>query len=175
MLGTPGTDDDHRRLARTTEQARSHAGPSEKLQPKASRTALPRHPRWAIVDIAQLSRSYSDGMRDLTVPNIRFAMTSALEIAFEESGPSAGPVVVLLHGFPYSARVFDEVVDPLVEAGCRCVVPHLRGFGQTRFLNESTVATTFKTSRRRSNRPLPRLSTPSGTSITSTPSGAGPG
>ena len=97
------------------------------------------HPRWAIVDVTQLSRSYSEGCDDLTVPNIRFATTSALEIAFEESGPSAGPVVVLLHGFPYSARAFDEVVDPLVEAGCRCVVPHLRGFGQTRFLNESTM------------------------------------
>jgi pimeloyl-ACP methyl ester carboxylesterase len=67
------------------------------------------------------------------------ATTSTLEIWFEESGPPSGPPVVLMHGFPYSVRGYDAVVDRLAAAGCRCIVPHLRGFGPTRFLESSTM------------------------------------
>jgi pimeloyl-ACP methyl ester carboxylesterase len=41
----------------------------------------------------------------------------------------------LLHGFPYDIRSFDGVVPPLVEAGHRVLVPYLRGYGATRFLD----------------------------------------
>jgi pimeloyl-ACP methyl ester carboxylesterase len=60
--------------------------------------------------------------------------TSSLEIAYEESGPSDGTAIILLHGFPYDPRAYDEVVPPLVAAGCRTIVPYLRGYGPTRFL-----------------------------------------
>ena len=60
--------------------------------------------------------------------------TSNLEIAYEESGPSDGTPIILLHGFPYDPRAYDEVVPPLVAAGCRTIVPYLRGYGPTRFL-----------------------------------------
>jgi pimeloyl-ACP methyl ester carboxylesterase len=64
--------------------------------------------------------------------------TGALEIAYEESGPADGAPVVLLHGWPYDPRVYDEVVPPLLAAGCRTIVPYLRGFGPTRFLSAQT-------------------------------------
>ncbi|MEP7115092.1 MAG: alpha/beta hydrolase [Ilumatobacteraceae bacterium] len=64
--------------------------------------------------------------------------TSVLDITFEESGPPNGPPVVLLHGFPYSVRGYDVSVEQLSAAGCRCVVPHLRGYGPTRFLDVAT-------------------------------------
>jgi pimeloyl-ACP methyl ester carboxylesterase len=64
--------------------------------------------------------------------------TSTLEIAYEESGQANGLPVFLLHGWPYDPRCFDEVVPPLADAGCRIVVPYLRGFGATRFLSEQT-------------------------------------
>jgi pimeloyl-ACP methyl ester carboxylesterase len=64
--------------------------------------------------------------------------TGALEIAYEESGPPDGAPVVLLHGWPYDPRVYDEVVPPLLAAGCRAIVPYLRGFGPTRFLSTRT-------------------------------------
>lgn len=38
--------------------------------------------------------------------------TPTLEIAYEESGPGDGPAVLLLHGFPYDVRAYDEVVMP---------------------------------------------------------------
>ncbi|MDT5084103.1 MAG: hypothetical protein QOJ61_1146 [Mycobacterium sp.] len=72
------------------------------------------------------------------MPEIRTASTSVLEIGFEESGPPDGPAVMLMHGFPYSVRGYDRVVERLAAAGCRCLVPHLRGYGSTRFLETST-------------------------------------
>jgi len=64
--------------------------------------------------------------------------TPTLEIAYEESGPADGVPVILLHGFPYDPRSYDEVVPRLVAAGCRALVPYLRGFGPTRFLSVET-------------------------------------
>jgi pimeloyl-ACP methyl ester carboxylesterase len=61
--------------------------------------------------------------------------TSALDIAYEESGPVGSLVIVLLHGYPYDIRAFDEVVPLLTTAGCRTIVPYLRGYGATSFLS----------------------------------------
>jgi pimeloyl-ACP methyl ester carboxylesterase len=61
-----------------------------------------------------------------------------LEIACEEHGPPEGDPVVLLHGFPYDVRAFDEAAAILAEAGCRVVAPWLRGYGPTRFLSSAT-------------------------------------
>jgi pimeloyl-ACP methyl ester carboxylesterase len=65
--------------------------------------------------------------------------TSVLDIAYEESGPTDGVAVLLMHGFPYDPRTYDEVVPPLVETGCRAIVPYLRGYGATRFLASDTL------------------------------------
>jgi len=64
--------------------------------------------------------------------------TSVLEIAYEESGSADGTPVLLMHGFPYDPRAYDEVVPPLVAAGCRVIVPYLRGYGPTCFLSADT-------------------------------------
>ena len=69
---------------------------------------------------------------------LKRARTSVLEIAYEESGSETGFPVLLMHGFPYDPRAFDEVVPPLVAAGHRVIVPYLRGYGQTRFLEAGT-------------------------------------
>jgi pimeloyl-ACP methyl ester carboxylesterase len=65
--------------------------------------------------------------------------TDVLEIAYEEHGPSHGAPVILLHGFPYDVRAYDEVAPPLAADGCRVLVPWLRGYGPTRFLTASTL------------------------------------
>jgi pimeloyl-ACP methyl ester carboxylesterase len=61
--------------------------------------------------------------------------TPNLEIAYEESGPADGVPVVLLHGFPYDPRAFDEVAPALAREGLRTIVPYLRGYGATKFLS----------------------------------------
>ena len=70
---------------------------------------------------------------------LRRVRTSVLEIAYEESGPTDGVAVLLMHGFPYDPRTYDEVVPLLVDAGCRAIVPYLRGYGATRFLASDTL------------------------------------
>ena len=62
-----------------------------------------------------------------------------LDIAYEEAGSADGTPVLLLHGFPYDVRAYDEVIPPLVSAGCRVIAPYLRGYGATRFLSSSTL------------------------------------
>ena len=66
------------------------------------------------------------------------ARTPVLDIAFEATGPETGSPVILLHGFPYDPRAYDEVVPNLVLQGHRVLVPYLRGYGPTRFLAEET-------------------------------------
>jgi pimeloyl-ACP methyl ester carboxylesterase len=72
---------------------------------------------------------------EITQRNVR---TATLEIAYEESGNADGTPVILLHGWPYDPRCYDSVVPPLAAAGCRVIVPYLRGFGPTRFLSADT-------------------------------------
>jgi len=67
-----------------------------------------------------------------------FVRTSILNIAYEEHGSSEGFPVVLLHGFPYDVRSWDKVVPALTDAGYHILVPYLRGYGPTRFVNENT-------------------------------------
>lgn len=65
-------------------------------------------------------------------------MTDKLEIAYADSGPRNGPVVLLLHGWPDDATTWDRVAPQLNEAGFRTLAPTLRGFGETRFKEKST-------------------------------------
>ena len=60
-------------------------------------------------------------------------------IAYEESGNVDGTVIILLHGFPYDVRAYDEVTQYLLTENCRVIVPYLRGFGPTKFLSPDTV------------------------------------
>jgi len=65
--------------------------------------------------------------------------TPLLDIAYLESGPSDGTPVVLLHGWPSDVHDWDGVAPPLAAAGYRVLVPWLRGFGPTRFLDAATM------------------------------------
>ncbi len=64
--------------------------------------------------------------------------TPTLEIACDETGPGNGAPVILLHGFPDDPHAYDDVTPVLAEAGYRVLVPWLRGYGATRFLDAST-------------------------------------
>src|SRR5688500_16947549 len=72
-------------------------------------------------------------------PPIKRVRTKTLEIAYEESGPATGFPVLLMHGFPYDPRCYDEVAPALVARGHRAIVPYLRGYGPTRFLSGETM------------------------------------
>jgi pimeloyl-ACP methyl ester carboxylesterase len=62
-----------------------------------------------------------------------------LNVGYAEAGPANGPVVLLLHGWPYDIHSFVDVAPLLASAGYRVIIPHLRGYGTTRFLSSETV------------------------------------
>ena len=62
-----------------------------------------------------------------------------LNVGYAEAGPSTGPAVILLHGWPYDIYSFVDVTPLLAAAGYRVIVPYLRGFGTTRFLSSDTL------------------------------------
>jgi pimeloyl-ACP methyl ester carboxylesterase len=52
----------------------------------------------------------------------------ACELHAVASGPSDGPVVVLLHGFPEFWYSWHQQIEPLAAAGFRVIVPDQRGY-----------------------------------------------
>lgn len=70
---------------------------------------------------------------------LRTATTSALYIAYEHTGPETGEAIILLHGFPYDVREYDDVRDELAMEGYRVIVPYLRGFGPTRYRSDQIL------------------------------------
>src|SRR6202051_4842368 len=69
---------------------------------------------------------------------IRHVDAGVLSIAYYDAGPVDGPVVMLLHGFPYDIHSFVDVAPLLAAQGCRVIVPYLRGYGPTRFRDTAT-------------------------------------
>jgi len=62
-----------------------------------------------------------------------------LNIGYAESGSPDGQPVFLMHGFPYDIQTYAEVAPVLANAGCRVIVPYLRGYGTTQFLDAQTL------------------------------------
>jgi pimeloyl-ACP methyl ester carboxylesterase len=62
-----------------------------------------------------------------------------LNVGYAEAGPAAGPVVILLHGWPYDIYSFVDVAPALASEGYRVIVPYLRSYGSTRFLSSGTM------------------------------------
>src|SRR3954463_4885708 len=73
-----------------------------------------------------------------TLEPLRAVRAGPLDIAYFEAGPAGGAPVFLMHGFPYDIHAYAEVAPLLGAAGCRVIVPYLRGFGPTRFLRGDT-------------------------------------
>jgi haloalkane dehalogenase len=59
----------------------------------------------------------------------KYVESDGLRVAYIDEGD--GPIVFLLHGMPSWGFLWRHVVPPLLEAGYRCVVPDLIGFGRS--------------------------------------------
>jgi pimeloyl-ACP methyl ester carboxylesterase len=70
--------------------------------------------------------------------SLRHIDAGVLNVAYYEAGPADGPVVVLLHGFPFDIHSYVDVAPQLAAQGCRVIVPYLRGYGPTRFRDAAT-------------------------------------
>jgi len=70
---------------------------------------------------------------------IRQIDAGVLNVGYAEAGPANAPVVLLLHGWPYDIHSYVDVAPLLASAGYRVIIPHLRGYGTTRFLSSEAI------------------------------------
>jgi pimeloyl-ACP methyl ester carboxylesterase len=75
----------------------------------------------------------------VSFPTLKRIDAGDLSVAYAETGPSNGPAVILLHGWPYDIHSYVEVAPLLAAKGYRVIVPHLRGHGGTRFRSDATL------------------------------------
>jgi pimeloyl-ACP methyl ester carboxylesterase len=61
--------------------------------------------------------------------NHKFADVNGIRLHYVEEGQ--GPLVILVHGFPYLWYAWRSQIRALATAGYRAVAPDLRGYGQT--------------------------------------------
>jgi pimeloyl-ACP methyl ester carboxylesterase len=81
---------------------------------------------------------FSAAMPSSSFGLLRQVDAGLLNVGYVDIGPAEGPVVVLLHGWPYDIHSYVEVCPGLTDVGYRVIVPYLRGFGTTRFLSDET-------------------------------------
>ncbi|MET9496282.1 alpha/beta hydrolase [Streptomyces sp. NPDC006552] len=72
---------------------------------------------------------------------LKHVRAGVLNIGYAEAGPAHGPVVLLLHGWPYDIHSYVDVAPLLADQGYRVLVPYLRGHGSTTFLSRRTPRT----------------------------------
>jgi len=97
-------------------------GPADAQPSKTKRADLPKTKRGANTSFASLKQIEA----------------GALNVGYAEAGPTNGPPVFLLHGWPYDIHCYVDVAPLLASAGYRAIVPYLRGYGTTRFLSSAT-------------------------------------
>jgi pimeloyl-ACP methyl ester carboxylesterase len=76
------------------------------------------------------------------VTHYRTAMVDGVSIFYREAGPAAGPVVVLLHGFPTSSHMFRNLI-PVLADQYRVIAPDFPGFGESAMPDHTEFAYTF--------------------------------
>ncbi len=102
--------------------------------------------RGALMAAAVAQIGVSSALHAAAKPSTRTAFGSykqvragLLNVGYAEEGPTTGPVVILLHGWPYDIHSFLDSSAVLTSAGYRVIVPYLRGYGTTRFLSDQTT------------------------------------
>jgi pimeloyl-ACP methyl ester carboxylesterase len=72
---------------------------------------------------------------------LEYVEANDLRFALFDQG--SGPLVLLLHGFPDTARTWDRVRPALVDAGYRVVAPFMRGYAPTERPDRAPTAETL--------------------------------
>lgn len=79
-----------------------------------------------------------------TRANIRYESVGidGLDIFYREAGPRDAPVLLLLHGFPSSSRMYETLLPPLADR-YRLIAPDYPGFGHSTALPPNEFVYTF--------------------------------
>ncbi|WP_343728281.1 alpha/beta hydrolase [Duganella sp.] len=89
----------------------------------------------AVFALSGVSHAQAADAAPPTFKTIKQIDAGDLNVGYVDEGPANGPVVILLHGWPYDINSYVDVVPKLTAQGYRVIVPHLRGYGTTRFLD----------------------------------------
>jgi pimeloyl-ACP methyl ester carboxylesterase len=87
------------------------------------------------------SHAASGGIPD-TATHFRSATVDGIDVFYREAGPQDGPVLILLHGFPSSSRMFRDLI-PLLADTYRLIAPDYPGFGHSAVPDRSDFSYTF--------------------------------
>src|ERR1700759_2324109 len=82
-----------------------------------------------IVIISTLPSTAAPGAA-LATTTYKTVNVNALNVFYREAGPADAPVILLLHGFPSSSRMFDTLM-PLLADHYHLVAPDYPGFGNS--------------------------------------------
>jgi pimeloyl-ACP methyl ester carboxylesterase len=67
---------------------------------------------------------------DTAVTHHRTTRVDGVDMFYREAGPKTAPIVVLLHGFPTSSRMYRNLI-PVLARRYRVIAPDYPGFGQS--------------------------------------------
>jgi pimeloyl-ACP methyl ester carboxylesterase len=89
-------------------------------------------------DVKRTATSTQQPQTSASFATLKQIDAGLLNVGYAEAGPADSLPVLLLHGWPYDIHSFVDVAPLLAAAGYRVIVPHLRGYGTTRFLSSDT-------------------------------------
>src|SRR5262245_13188021 len=72
-------------------------------------------------------------------PDVKFIDANGVRFAYIEEGQ--GPLVLLFHGYPETARSWKVVQQRLAAAGYRVIAPYMRGYPPSGFADDYAVPT----------------------------------
>jgi pimeloyl-ACP methyl ester carboxylesterase len=75
---------------------------------------------------------------DTSFASLKQIDAGVLNVGYADAGPTDGPAVVLLHGWPYDIHSYADAAPLLAAQGYRVIVPYSRGYGSTHFLSSET-------------------------------------
>ena len=90
------------------------------------------------LDAQAVPQKQRANVKNMSFGPLKQVNAGVLSVGYAETGPPNGRAVILLHGWPYDIHSFVDVAPLLAAAGYRVIVPHLRGYGTTRFLSSET-------------------------------------
>lgn len=101
-------------------------------------------PSFVVFAALGLSQLLAQGGKDLVKHPTRYrtAKVDGLSIFYREAGPSDGPTLLLLHGFPSSSRMFEPLFARL-SGRCHLVAPDYPGFGHSDWPDPKAFDYTF--------------------------------
>lgn len=83
-----------------------------------------------LVPAGAAAQALPENIADEPATYYRTAMIDGVKLAYREAGPADAPVVLLLHGFPTSSRMFRNLI-PKLATRYHVIAPDYPGFGQS--------------------------------------------